>query len=159
MVSVQITETDWGTKRKTMLALKRVIAQAIPREITGALREYCEELWRTSFALAPKETGTLANSIRFEKREKASQGFEVERYSYDLGEWKIKAGGTEFINPRTKMPVDYAQAVHDGHMTKSGSWVPGQPFLSMAVELVGDAGFQKWIDLHWSKIAGEWIRD
>lgn len=47
---------------------------------------------------------------------------------------QIVAGGM-IVNPKTGRLVDYAKAIEEGHFTVSGSWVPPNPFLEMAINI------------------------
>lgn len=65
-------------------------------------------------SFCPVSSGSLRESIRIERRTQLSSS--------------IVAGGSQFINPFTGRPVDYARQVHDGT-----SRVPPRPFLRQAM--------------------------
>jgi hypothetical protein len=73
-----------------------------------------EEAVPIAKALCPVDTGALAGSIRVER-------------TGPLGS-ALVAGGSEYTNPRTGRPVDYAAVVHEG---TSGR--PARPFLRQAL--------------------------
>lgn len=73
-----------------------------------------EYMKAVAMSLCPVDTGTLLGTIRVERK--------------SLLESALVAGGTEYTNPKTGKPVDYAKAVHDG------TWkMPPRPFLTIAV--------------------------
>jgi len=80
------------------------------------------------------DTGALYDSIRVEARDQVGQTTNFEKVIdvNPLLDRVLIAGGPEYINRKTGMGVDYAQAVHDGHNSPHG-FVAGRPFLSDAV--------------------------
>jgi hypothetical protein len=103
----------------------------------------CDELdaiWQSikdlAVDLCPKESGALASSIELESEggsgrissgETAVQGAEF--YSN-----AIYAGNDSTFNFQGQPTSQYAQAVHDGHMLKDGSFWEGTPFLEDALD-------------------------
>lgn len=68
---------------------------------------------------------------------------------------KIVAGGM-LVHPATGRIVDYAQAVHDGHYTKGGTWVAPNPFITDAINIhinelyqIIDSAIDKSINTVW----------
>ena len=59
---------------------------------------------------------------------------EVVPVQHQLIQHKIVAGGM-LTNPITGRICDYAQAVHDGHFTVGGGWVPPNPFINTAINI------------------------
>lgn len=138
---VALTETDLGTKQQTKEWLERKFSDKTQWGRIWA--EFWEKVELDAFILCPKESWGLALSIRVVNAEEV-QGLRqapvfgaASRYvgpAYVMENNKaIVAGGLSYINPKTGKPVTYAQAVHDGHFTKTGSWVPPNPFLTDAV--------------------------
>lgn len=59
---------------------------------------------------------------------------EVVPAQHELIKHKIVAGGM-LTHPKTGRIVDYAQAVHDGHFTPNGTFVPPNPFIDTAINI------------------------
>ena len=59
---------------------------------------------------------------------------EVVPAQHVLIQHKIVAGGM-LPHPKTGRICDYAQAVHDGHFTVGGTWVPPNPFIDTAINI------------------------
>lgn len=135
MSGVAFTETDMGSKGRVKTAFKR-----LPREITKEARWRLQVWWEkvkeTAKALCPIDTGSLMMTIRIEPMG-VSIGFYYEKAmspEHELIDAQIVAGGI-MVNPKSGRIVDYAQAVHDGHFTRGGKYIPEQPFLRDAVNL------------------------
>jgi len=135
----QFTETDFGSKGRAKIA-----CQELPKKITQEARWRMRAVWfrvlETAKALCMGygifDTGTLYRTIRLEEKGTVTgEGapFEVVFTSEsELISSEIVAGGL-LINPKTGRICDYAQAVHDGHFTRRGNWVPPRPFIRDAV--------------------------
>ena len=108
------------------------------RRINKKFRDQIIAWWNrvkdTAYRLCPKDTGTLASTIRVVKRSEANVGFHAEKVAEALPVVNrvIVAGGMK-INPKTGRICDYATYVHDGHRTPSGGFVPPRPFLTDAI--------------------------
>jgi len=100
------------------------------------LRAWWEKVKETAKALCPIDTGTLMMTIRIEPAG-VTIGFYYEKVmgpEHELINSQIVAGGI-MVNPKTGRIVDYAQAVHDGHFTRSGRYIPENPFIRDAVNI------------------------
>jgi len=86
--------------------------------------------------LCPIDTGTLATSIRIVTQAPTGGFFEVTKdpLSNKIGVTALITAGGWLVNPKTGRIVDYAQAVHDGHITRGGGYYMGVPFLTMAID-------------------------
>lgn len=133
-------ETDMGSKGRAQLAC-REFPQELTAEARWRLRFWWEKVLLTAKALCPIDTGTLSTSGRIETREGPTEGGA-------LGEFYEKAVGFDnelinsmivfgglLVNPKTGRICDYAQAVHDGHFTANGRFIPPQPFIEMAINI------------------------
>lgn len=132
---IQFTETDFGSKGRAKRATEE-FPKGITREGKWRLEAWWFQVLQTARALCPVDTGTLMSTIRIEMKGTSETGsYEISFVpKSDMLNSEIVAGGM-LINPKTGRMCDYAQAVHDGHFTRSGKWVPEQPFLRMAVNL------------------------
>lgn len=92
--------------------LPRLIAQA-PSRVGAVVQRTVRAVEREAKVLCPVDTGRLRGSIHGQM-----------------------TGPTE---GEVGTDVEYAQPVHDGHHTASGSYVPGQPYLTPALELARPA--------------------
>jgi len=120
--------------------LKRDLRKAqgiINRKYRDELIEWWERVKETAKKLCPVDTGTLRRSIRVVRLAEANIGLYAEKavFASPLVNRMIVAGGSAYINPKTKRPCDYATYVHDGHRIPSGGFVPPRPFLTDAVNL------------------------
>lgn len=60
----------------------------------------------------------------------------IETVPYKGLVWNIKTKDKTFqISNILVHNCDYAQAVHDGHFTRSGRWIPPTPFIEMAIQI------------------------
>jgi len=59
----------------------------------------------------------------------------ISRVPYNDLVWDISTNGTFQVNNIILHNCDYARFHHDGHFTRSGSFVPPNPFLTMAINL------------------------
>jgi len=135
----QHTETDLGSKGRA-----KVACEELPLKITQEAKWRMKVVWFKVLETARSlcmgygifRTGTLYRTIRIEEKGTTiGEGapFEVVFTSKsEMISSEIVAGGL-LINPETGRICDYAQAVHDGHFTRGGSWVPPRPFIRDAV--------------------------
>lgn len=146
-----LTETDLGTKRATKKALDRPFSD--PSEWERVWDEFWMKVKETAHVLVPKDTGSLDTTIRVVDTEEIEQHRQAPTFgasSFIMSARRevftdnraIIAGDPAVINPKTGQPVTYAQAVHDGHFTRGGSWVAGIPFLSEAIAMN-----MPWLDI------------
>lgn len=135
----QHTETDFGSKERAKKACEE-FPKAITKEAGWRMNAVWLKVLETARALCLGygifETGTLYRTIRIEKKgtvKGEGPPFEVVYTSEsEMISSEIVAGGL-LINPKTGRICDYAQAVHDGHFTISGNWIPPRPFLRDAI--------------------------
>lgn len=136
---MRFTETDFGSKGRAIKA-----TEDFPKKLTSECRWRLKVWWfivwqeaRTLCMGWAYDTGTLHDTIRIEEDKPMPEGypFEVSFASQNKILTSMIVAGGILINPKTGRIVDYAQAVHDGHFTVSGKWVPPRPFLEIAIEL------------------------
>lgn len=131
-MSVQLSETDSGTKR---LAINKLAETS--KRITPELREELERVWdrilMDAIGECPRISGALASTIRIvEGSFGGMMGGIAERMVFDR---TIIAGDETISNPRGTPTSHYAKSVHDGYTHwKSGRWVTGYPFLEIALD-------------------------
>lgn len=132
-----INETDMGSKARAKKACDELPA-SITKETRWQLRAWWERVLATARLLCPIDTGTLMSTIRIQERMAAmTEGYPFEVVYTPKNEIissEIVAGGL-MVNPKTGRICDYAQAVHDGHFTRSGRWIPPQPFIQDAINI------------------------
>lgn len=138
-MSVIILESDAGTKKATKRATRRTSIK-LSEDMKRSLGQWWDEVLMDAIFLCPKETGALSRTIRVEPLvEELAGGFAKEATITESGlpqnliGSKIVAGGE--LDSLTGRFVNYAQARHDGHLTRSGGWVEGVPFLTEAIEM------------------------
>lgn len=135
---IEITETDMGSKARAKKATER-----FPKELTAQTRwklvYWWEQVLATAQALCPVKTGTLQATGRIEETDPSigvgsyfERGMTIEDVNMIS---KMIVFGGMLVNPDTGRICDYAQAVHDGHFTRSGRWIPPNPFIEMAIQI------------------------
>lgn len=94
----------------------------------------------------PKDTGTLATTIRIVTQAPTGGFFEVVKNPLEntIGVTALITAGGWLVNPRTGFICDYAAAVHDGHLTRGGGYYAGVPFLTMAID-ASEAEYQQMV--------------
>lgn len=110
----------------------RIIRDDFPNELAQELDNIWQLIRDKAIELCPKESGALASSIELESEGgsgtvSASQGGEI--YSN-----AIYAGNESTFNFSGQPTSQYAQAVHEGHMMRDGSFWEGCPFLEDALD-------------------------
>lgn len=163
---VVISKEDIPPTSKTKQALDRIQEHANER-----FREAIDEWWEKVRDLAKTlcrdmgvwDTGTLHDTIRI-----ISGGtelgigyggyYEVVVSPTDIQVDRMLIAGGMLINPKTGRICDYAEAVHDGHFTKSGTYVAGRPFLSMALDLA-EPELRLILNKFMDEQEKEWMRD
>lgn len=147
-------------KMRTIEATKR--AEKISfEEFEKSFKNYFKLLLQLAKRNCPVDTGTLRASIRLENEPKGGGGLggkihgEVERHA---GWGKRVVAGGMLINPKTGNICDYATFVHDGHFTRTGSFVPPRPFIDDALR-EADEYLIKCADKYLAKIGKEWEKD
>ena len=78
--------------------------------------------------------GTLRDTIRIVYEAPQGSFFEVVRSPETISVDRMITAGGILINPNTGNICDYAQAVHEGHITSGGGFVSGRPFLDIAID-------------------------
>jgi hypothetical protein len=139
MSTVQVN--DNGSIKRCRDALGR-----FSKNISGASPEIEMELQRAwnkvkvdAVTICPKDTGSLASTIKIVATEQVDSLFGSPNKSITLFDRAIIAGDETKINPKTKGPVNYALPVHDGYMRRDGAIYLGTPFLSYALANNEDA--------------------
>lgn len=140
-MSVVVHETDLGTKKAAKRALGRLFSD--PNDWRRIFDEFWLKVELDAHVFVPKDTGSLDTTIRVvdageveEHRQAPTFGASsimAGRREVFSDNRAIIAGDPSVINPKSGQPVTYAQAVHDGHFTRGGSWVPARPFLTEAI--------------------------
>lgn len=136
-MAVVVEESDAGTKKKAKEALQR-----LRRDFQGG-KLISKELMRVMTKIkndakvaCPKETGTLAGTIRLVKIPMgAMTGGWSHVKAITIFNMSIVAGDLTAINPKYNKPCDYAAWVHDGHKMRDGSFWSGKPFLTEAIAM------------------------
>jgi hypothetical protein len=119
-----------GTEKATE-QLKKDIEEG--KAISYELAKIWEKIRADAFFECPKDTGSLAQTIRVVKTSINSMESGISPIkSITIFNRAIVAGDLMKINPKTKGPVDYAGFVHDGYI-KSGNVHNGRPFLTNAL--------------------------
>lgn len=139
MSKFTFTEDDAGTKRRTKEALKKT-KEELDKEFREAMMKYWYRVWEVARQLCIEygavDTWALYESIRLVWDASPIGGLYeviVSAEGVDMTAL-IKVGGVG-INWKTGRVVDYAQAVHDGHMSRGGEWVRARPFLMDAITI------------------------
>jgi len=127
-----ITESDNNTKRKTMEALEKT-RKNLPDEVRKELDRIWRKIADDARLLCPKDTGTLAKTIRVVKAPKGLMSRLAASKEITIINRSIIAGDLMKINPKSGRPCDYARLVHDGHRLRDGSFWNGVPFLTEAL--------------------------
>lgn len=131
----ELIETDYGSKGRAKTATEQFPIE-VTKEAKWRLKAWWYTVKETARALCPVDTGTLQSTIRIQERGRPPEGYYEVVYApkNELINSQIIAGGL-MVNPKTGRICDYALAVHDGHFTRSGKFIPEQPFLRMAIQL------------------------
>jgi len=162
-MAVVLEETDRGSKKRLWNALERMFKDRTEWNI--AWDEFWTKVEEDAKVLCPVDTGALRESIRvinIEEAESVNIGapeYAVIQTTDIQSDGRIIVAGDEtMMNPKTFRPVDYAQAVHDGHVSKSGKWVEGTRFLETAIDLNMPhllARIESYIDKEKNKFSGD----
>ena len=134
-MSVIVEESDGGSKKDTKKALKK-LKKAFDdgKEIAKELNKIWQKVKVDAITLCPKETGTLASTIRVTRLPLGMMTGSWSRIKeVTIFNKSIIAGDITKINPKSKKPCDYATWVHDGHKMRDGRMYAGVPFLTMAI--------------------------
>ncbi len=138
----ELQETDMGSKGRAKSAAER-FPDAISADAKWRIRVWWQKVKETARALCPVDYGILQATVRIEEASPFELGqavgmenFEVQVVpeKHKLIQHKIIAGGM-LMHPKTGRIVDYAAAVHDGHFTVSGRWIPPNPFITTAINI------------------------
>jgi len=149
-MAVRVVETDFGTKEATKKKITE-IQKMKRKQIQWFAWKYWYKVYQYAVQECPVGTsastgrpnyigGSLRASIRVTRGRPTSSIFKsgpygVSRRAHGDHGWTytIQAGGGGVINPNYGREVDYAAAVHDGHMGKGGKFVPPNRFLDRAI--------------------------
>jgi len=146
-MSVIVSESDGGTKKEAKKALKK-LKKAFDegKELGRELNKIWDKIKVDAIGLCPKETGTLASTIRTTRLPLGMMTGSWSRIKeVTIFNKSIIAGDITKINPKSKRPCDYATWVHDGHRMRDGKIYAGVPFLTMALAQ-NEAELNKVID-------------
>ena len=132
-MSTVVYETEHG-KEETKEKLEEV-SEDLVEKIREELEVLVDQIVEDSIALCPKDTGSLASSIR-----KGEGGTLTASEPNTIIDIVISAGDPSIINPKTGIPTsEYVNFVHDGHAFKGGKGMYfGVPFLVEALMLHED---------------------
>jgi hypothetical protein len=131
---------DNGSIKRCRDALGRYsanISGADP-EIEMQLQRAWNKVKMDAVYACPKDTGTLAGTIRIIRSEEVDEMSSINK-SITMFDRAIIAGDLMKINPKSHEPCNYAQIVHDGYMRKDGAVYIGVPFLTYALALNSEA--------------------
>ena len=147
-----IYKEDKGSNKDTQDSLRKMgkdIQEA--REIEAELSRVWDKIKGDAFLDCPKDTWSLANTIRVVKTPMLSMTGDIAPIkAITIFDRSIVAGDLLKVNPKTKGPVDYASYVHDGYM-KGNTIITGRPFLTNALAK-NDAELEKAIDRALAKL-------
>jgi hypothetical protein len=135
-MSMNVSVDDKGSIKRCRDALGRYsenISGADP-EIEMQLQRAWNKVKMDAVLMCPKDTGTLAGTIRVVRSEEVD-GISSVNKSITMFDRAILAGDLMKINPKSHEPCNYAQIVHDGYMRKDGAIYIGVPFLTYALAL------------------------
>ncbi len=137
-----IFEDDLGTKKRTRKALDNMFRKRGPwkrvwdnfwKKVESDAKAFCPvrtgALWSTVKVIDIGETGDIG-APEFQKISVIMPAQDIQKDTR-----AIVAGDISVINPESGKPVTYAQAVHDGYMSRTGTWVAGNPFLDMSINI------------------------
>lgn len=133
-MSIVLSETDNGTKREVVEALKKY-DKKLSKTVADRLEQVWDQILWDAIMECPIVTGTLVSTIKIvEGAFGDMMGTHIAaRTVFDRS---IVAGDETIINPRTGQPCIYAQWVHDGHsQSGTGRWIAGHPFLEIALDM------------------------
>lgn len=142
---VIVRETDSGSKKRAMQATYRT-AHAGATTTQNEMLKWLSKVVMLAKSLCPVETGTLARTIRIVTQAPTGGFFEVVKNPLEnkIGVTALITAGGWLVNPKTGFICDYAQAVHDGHLTRGGGYYAGVPFLTMAID-ASEAEYQEMV--------------
>ena len=134
-MGVIISESDGGTKKKLKKEIKKFkggVKDGVAIELEKVMRKIRDD----AVAICPKETGSLASTIRIASIPTGMMTGAWSRIKeIMLFDKSIIAGDITKINPKSGRPVDYASWVHNGHVMRDGRFWSGVPFLTEAIAM------------------------
>ncbi len=104
----------------------------LPAQVAEELDAVWQLIREKAVDLCPKESGALASSIELESE--GGSGTVSASQGATIYENAIFCGNDSTFNFEGQPTSQYAQAVHDGHMTASGEFWEGTPFLEDALD-------------------------
>lgn len=173
-MAARIVETDFGTKEATKKTITQIQLKKT-RQMQWLAWRYWWKVYQYALQECPVGTpattgrpnyigGSLRMSIRITRGSPTSAVFRsgpygVSRQTYGDSSWiySIQAGGGGVINPNYGREVDYAAAVHDGHMGRGGRWIPPNRFLDRAIARA-EGDYMKMANDMLSWFEGEWSK-
>lgn len=131
----RVVESDRGSKQRAISAGARVArrgAEVYQREFL----HWLSKVVMLAKRYCPVDTGTLAKTIRIVTKAPTGVYFEVIRdpLQNKIDVTALITAGGWLVNPKTGRICDYAEAVHDGHVTRGGGYYFGVPFMTMAID-------------------------
>lgn len=132
-MSMVLDETDFGGKAK----IKKKVNE-IDDNIKESLKDRLEIWWREvlndAIALCPVDSGALQSSIRIVDASYAPEQFQVTGETGNVLVDSIIIAGSSALNNDGVPCMQYALAVHDGHVMRDGKSIyMGVPFLANAL--------------------------
>jgi len=151
-MSIELIETDLGSKKRTRKAIRR-IQDTKANKFMKELDVVVNKIVDTAKRLCPVDTGTLQRSIRkIRTWETPTSSYHMKAKDVTL-DFQIIAGGAPYFNPKYRKMVDYAQAVHDGTYNR-----PPTPFLTDALDM-HQAELDEAMNRFVKRIEEEWAKD
>jgi len=135
-MAVRVWKEDMGTEARAMTATEKVEQQA-KLDFETAIDEWWQKVLEEAkylCAMMAYDTGTLHDTIRIVKGEPGIGFFEITAGPAGVTVDRMLMAGGLLINPKSGRICDYASAVHEGYHTRSGTFIPGKPFLTMALD-------------------------
>jgi hypothetical protein len=142
---------DIKAVKKALEQMQRNIKNG--KYLTPELNRVWNKIKQDAVSMCPKDTGSLAGSIRVVNSE-AVDGLNPTNKSITVFDRAIVAGDSMKINPKTNGAVDYAQFVHDGYMRQDGKLYIGVPFLTYALAL-NEVALENAVDRALQKLGNE----
>jgi len=162
-MAIVLSEHDLGSKEKLRKALRRTFVSE--KDWKMVWDQFWAKVEEDAKMFCPVETGALRSTIQVVDIGQAPEIAAPEFAAIAVPVVKpqtdtrcITAGDINTKNPISRKGVTYAQAVHDGHVSKGGRWIEGNPFLSDAVDInmaYLDELIKKYIDKEIAKFSGE----
>ena len=131
MVDVVVSENA-PSKKEVMKDLDK-FRKDIPEETKRELEKILKKIKADAFDYCPKDTWTLARTIRWVKSPSLRSIVREHEKALVILDKALIAGDPTKINPKSGKPCIYARWVHDGHRLRNGEFWVGKPFLAWAL--------------------------